>query len=61
MIEKGVKVGTVVMHVNIGHMSCFLTGIILPFICICTGCVERKEEEIGPNSESIPASAPISP
>ena len=33
MMEKGVKVGTEVIHFNIGHMSCFLTGIILHFMC----------------------------
>ena len=32
-MEKEVKVGTEVIHFNIGHMSWFLTGIILHFIC----------------------------
>ena len=60
-MEKGVKVGTEVIHFNIGNMSCFLTGIILHFICHMHWLCRKKGGGIGPNSESIPASAPVSP
>ena len=47
-MEKEVKVGTEVIHFNIGHMSCFLTGIILHFICHMHWLCRKKGERDWP-------------